>query len=129
MARIHLPRRGSSSQRRANRFSDSRRRSRRTRTRWIDCTITRRKSTISSGCNDYGRQYSCYSLFAVVNLNIRWRRESDVQRLNDNKEYLTAFASKYRKMELLLESHEKTLAEVSECDVWVSCNVVTVLFL
>lgn len=39
-----------------------------------------------------------------------------MQKLNDNKEYLTAFASKYRKMELLLDSHEKMLAEVSECD-------------
>lgn len=42
-------------------------------------------------------------LFAVIYLQARWRRESDVQKLNDNKEYLTAFASKYRKMELLLE--------------------------
>ncbi len=57
-----------------------------------------------------------YLLFAVVHLHVRWRRESDVQKLNDNKEYLTAFASKYRKMELLLDSHEKMLAEVSECD-------------
>ena len=37
-----------------------------------------------------------------------------MQKLNDNKEYLTAFASKYREMELLLESHEKTLAKASE---------------
>ena len=33
-------------------------------------------------------------------------RESDVQKLNDSKDHLAAFASKYRKMELRLESYE-----------------------
>ncbi|KAI1795805.1 hypothetical protein LXA43DRAFT_989612 [Ganoderma leucocontextum] len=50
----------------------------------------------------------------LIKLQRLW--ESDVQKLNDNKEYLTAFASKYRKMELLLDSHEKALAEVNDRD-------------
>lgn len=35
-------------------------------------------------------------------------RESDVQKLNDSKEYLAAFASKYKKMELKVDAYEKT---------------------
>ncbi|KAI0748197.1 hypothetical protein C8Q80DRAFT_1219448 [Daedaleopsis nitida] len=40
--------------------------------------------------------------------------ESDVQKLNDSKEYLAAFASKYKKMELSVEAHEKALLEMEE---------------
>lgn len=39
-------------------------------------------------------------------------RESDVQKLNESKDTLAAFASKYRKMELRLESHEKLQVEL-----------------
>lgn len=41
-------------------------------------------------------------------------RESDVQKLNDSKEYLAAFASKYKKMELSVEAHEKALLDMEE---------------
>lgn len=37
-----------------------------------------------------------------------------MQKLNDQAEYLQAFTSKYRKMELRLDSHEKIGAEMEE---------------
>ncbi|TBU50853.1 hypothetical protein BD309DRAFT_1025514 [Dichomitus squalens] len=46
----------------------------------------------------------------LIKLQRLW--ESDVQKLNDSKEYLIAFASKYRKMELRLEAYEKTLGQM-----------------
>lgn len=48
---------------------------------------------------------------SVSRLHGYWHRESDVQKLNDSKEYLIAFASKYRKMELRVDAYQKTLDE------------------
>ncbi len=41
-------------------------------------------------------------------------RESDVHKLNDSKEYLAAFASKYKKMELRVDAHQRTQIEMEE---------------
>ena len=45
---------------------------------------------------------------------MRLCREADVQKINDSKDHLAAFASKYRKMELRLEAHERTERELDE---------------
>ena len=41
-------------------------------------------------------------------------RESDVQKLNNNKEYLAVFDSEYKKMALRVDAYEKTQMELEE---------------
>ena len=41
-------------------------------------------------------------------------RESDVQKLNNNKEYLAIFDSEYKKMALRVDAYEKTQMELEE---------------
>ena len=41
-------------------------------------------------------------------------RESDVQKLNNNKEYLAVFDSEYKKMALRVDAYEKTQLELEE---------------
>ena len=41
-------------------------------------------------------------------------RESDVQKLNNNKEYLAVFDSEYKKMALRVDAYEKTQIELEE---------------
>lgn len=42
------------------------------------------------------------------------RREADVHKINDSKEYLAAFASKYRKMEFRLDAFENAQVEAEQ---------------
>lgn len=42
------------------------------------------------------------------------RREADVHKINDSKEYLAAFASKYRKMEFRLDAFENAQVETEQ---------------
>ena len=41
-------------------------------------------------------------------------RESDVQKPNNNKEYLAVFDSEYKKMALRVDAYEKTQMELEE---------------
>ncbi|CCM02390.1 uncharacterized protein FIBRA_04488 [Fibroporia radiculosa] len=57
--------------------------------------------------HDYEKQIE-----QLVKLQRLW--ELDVQKLNDQAEYLQVFTSKYRKMELRLESYEQTQSEMEQ---------------
>ncbi|EMD38392.1 hypothetical protein CERSUDRAFT_113551 [Gelatoporia subvermispora B] len=57
--------------------------------------------------HDYERQID-----QLITLQRLW--ELDVQKLNDQADYLQAFTSKYRKMELRLESHEKIQTDMED---------------
>ncbi|KAH9856954.1 hypothetical protein C2E23DRAFT_806091 [Lenzites betulinus] len=57
--------------------------------------------------HDYETQIS-----QLIKLQRLW--EADVHKINDSKEYLAAFASKYRKMELRLDAYENCQSETDQ---------------
>lgn len=52
----------------------------------------------------------CCQSFTLASVN----RESDVQKLNDSKDHLAAFTSKYQKMLLELQSYEHMVRDLEQ---------------
>ncbi|KAI0721023.1 Hamartin protein-domain-containing protein [Cerioporus squamosus] len=76
-------------------------------------TVFRLQTQIKEHAHKVDRLYDYETqIDQLMRLQRLW--ESDVHKLNDSKEYLAAFASKYKKMELRVDAYERTQMEMEE---------------
>ncbi|TFK92128.1 hypothetical protein K466DRAFT_481303 [Polyporus arcularius HHB13444] len=78
-------------------------------------TVFRLQTQIKEHAHKVDRLYDYETqIDQLMRLQRLWYEESDVHKLNDSKEYLAAFASKYKKMELRVDAHQRTQMEMEE---------------
>ena len=73
-------------------------------------TTSYRSSNLSR-CNGYGQDFSSFS---KASLTDAFHRETDVQQLNEQNEYLKIVSSQYRKMELQVETYQSVVGKMEE---------------
>ena len=73
-------------------------------------TTSYRSSNLSR-CNGYGQDFSSFS---KASLTDAFHRETDVQQLNEQNEYLKIVSSQYRKIELQVETYQSVVGKMEE---------------